>query len=60
MWLCLLKELALRLDPDLVKEMDKFIIPGALMPSFTIRKELQQRYNVDRRHLYDYFHSRGE
>ncbi|KIK67278.1 hypothetical protein GYMLUDRAFT_156339 [Collybiopsis luxurians FD-317 M1] len=29
------------------------------MPSFEIRKELQIRYQVDRRHLYDYFHSRG-
>ncbi|KAF9270830.1 hypothetical protein L218DRAFT_848869 [Marasmius fiardii PR-910] len=29
------------------------------MPSFAIRKELQERYQVDRRHLYDYFHSRG-
>ncbi|KAF9021754.1 hypothetical protein BDZ89DRAFT_957166 [Hymenopellis radicata] len=29
------------------------------MPSFAIRKDLQERYAVDRRHLYDYFHSRG-
>lgn len=29
------------------------------MPNFEIRKELQIRYQVDRRHLYDYFHSRG-
>ncbi|KAI6047979.1 hypothetical protein EDC04DRAFT_2556245 [Pisolithus marmoratus] len=29
------------------------------MPSFAVRKELQERYNVDRRHIYDYFHSRG-
>ncbi|KAF9225394.1 hypothetical protein BS17DRAFT_661456, partial [Gyrodon lividus] len=29
------------------------------MPSFAVRKELQERYNIDRRHIYDYFHSRG-
>ncbi|KAI5998005.1 hypothetical protein EDD15DRAFT_2162251 [Pisolithus albus] len=29
------------------------------MPSFAVRKELQERYNVDRRHIYDYFHGRG-
>ncbi|KAJ3737691.1 hypothetical protein DFJ43DRAFT_987364 [Lentinula guzmanii] len=29
------------------------------MPNFDIRKELQIRYQVDRRHIYDYFHSRG-
>ncbi|KAG2076825.1 hypothetical protein BDR04DRAFT_1002190 [Suillus decipiens] len=29
------------------------------MPSFAVRKELQERYNIDRRHVYDYFHSRG-
>ncbi|KAK0208954.1 hypothetical protein DFS33DRAFT_488605 [Desarmillaria ectypa] len=39
--------------------MEVHIKPGAYMPSFSIRKDLQERYNVDRRHLYDYFHSRG-
>ncbi|KAI6112499.1 hypothetical protein EDD16DRAFT_1484655 [Pisolithus croceorrhizus] len=29
------------------------------MPSFAVRKELQERYNVDRRPIYDYFHRRG-
>ncbi|KIO06863.1 hypothetical protein M404DRAFT_137806 [Pisolithus tinctorius Marx 270] len=29
------------------------------MPSFAVRKVLQERYNADRRHIYDYFHSRG-
>ncbi|KAG1853995.1 hypothetical protein F4604DRAFT_1591404 [Suillus subluteus] len=29
------------------------------MPSFAVPKELQERYNIDRRHVYDYFHSRG-
>ncbi|KAG7452120.1 uncharacterized protein BT62DRAFT_1071297 [Guyanagaster necrorhizus] len=51
--------LAARLGPDLVREMEVHIKPGAYMPSFPIRKDLQERYNVDRRHLYDYFHSRG-
>ncbi|KAK0233826.1 hypothetical protein IW262DRAFT_1488096 [Armillaria fumosa] len=51
--------LAARLGPDLVREMEVHIKPGAYMPSFSIRKDLQERYNVDRRHLYDYFHSRG-
>jgi hypothetical protein len=53
------ERLALRLDPKLVAEMDAFITPGAKMPTFTVRKDLQERYNVDRRHIYDYFHSRG-
>jgi len=39
--------------------MEAYITPGAIMPSFEIRKELQIRYLVDRRHIYDYFHSRG-
>lgn len=52
-------ELAERLPDGLVKEMETFIKPGAIMPNFDVRKELQIRYQVDRRHLYDYFHSRG-
>lgn len=52
-------DLAARLGPDLVREMEVHIRPGAYMPSFAIRKDLQERYSVDRRHLYDYFHSRG-
>ena len=51
--------LALRLGPDLVAEMEALIVPGAKMPSFTVRKDFQERYCVDRRHIYDYFHSRG-
>jgi hypothetical protein len=51
--------LALRLDPGLVAEMDALIIPGAKMPTFSVRKDFQERYKVDRRHIYDYFHSRG-
>lgn len=53
------ERLALRLDPKLVAEMDVLITPGAKMPTFAIRKDLQERYKVDRRHIYDYFHSRG-
>ncbi|ESK96231.1 hypothetical protein Moror_7221 [Moniliophthora roreri MCA 2997] len=53
------KKLGERLGPDLVREMEAYIEPGAAMPNFAIRKELQERYQVDRRHLYDYFHSRG-
>jgi hypothetical protein len=52
--------LASRLEPDLVRDMNALILPGITeMPSFAVRKELQERYNIDRRHIYDYFHSRG-
>lgn len=53
------ERLATRLDPRLVAEMDAFIVAGAKMPNFAIRKDFQERYCVDRRHIYDYFHSRG-
>ncbi|KIY46313.1 hypothetical protein FISHEDRAFT_47463 [Fistulina hepatica ATCC 64428] len=29
------------------------------MPVFAIRKSMQERFSVDRRNIYDYFHSRG-
>ncbi|KAI5833759.1 hypothetical protein K523DRAFT_264718, partial [Schizophyllum commune Tattone D] len=29
------------------------------MPVFEVRKSMQERYSVDRRNIYDYFHSRG-
>jgi hypothetical protein len=52
--------LAKRLGPELVGELNALIVPGNRdMPSFAVRKELQERYNIDRRHLYDYFHSKG-
>ncbi|RDB29082.1 hypothetical protein Hypma_015956 [Hypsizygus marmoreus] len=51
--------LATRLGPSLVAEMEALIVPGAKMPPFSVRKDFQERYNVDRRHIYDYFHSRG-
>ncbi|KAF8140637.1 hypothetical protein EV363DRAFT_1292678 [Boletus edulis] len=54
------ESLALRLGPDLVRDLDALITHGNTeMPSFAVRKELQERYNIDRRHIYDYFHSRG-
>ncbi|EAU92283.2 hypothetical protein CC1G_00502 [Coprinopsis cinerea okayama7 len=53
------QRLALRLGPELVAEMEALIVPGAKMPTFAVRKDFQERYNVDRRHIYDYFHSRG-
>lgn len=54
------ESLALRLGPDLVRDLDALITPGNTeMPSFAVRKELQERYSIDRRHIYDYFHSRG-
>ncbi|KAF7347476.1 hypothetical protein MVEN_01503800 [Mycena venus] len=51
--------LAIRLGPELTAEMDAYIVPGAKMPSFEIRQGFVKKYNVDRRHIYDYFHSRG-
>jgi hypothetical protein len=53
------QRLAVRLGPELVAEMEALIIPGAKMPTFAVRKDFQERYQVDRRHIYDYFHSRG-
>jgi hypothetical protein len=53
------QRLAIRLGPELVAEMEAHIYPGAKMPSFDVRKVFQDKYNVDRRHIYDYFHSRG-
>lgn len=54
------ENLALRLGPDLVRDLEALIQPGNIeMPSFAARKELQERYDIDRRHIYDYFHSRG-
>ncbi|KAF9055902.1 hypothetical protein BJ165DRAFT_1521868 [Panaeolus papilionaceus] len=53
------QRLAIRLGPDLVAEMEALIVPGAKMPTFAVRKDFQERYCVDRRHIYDYFHSRG-
>nr|GAT59809.1 predicted protein [Mycena chlorophos] len=51
--------LATRLGADLTADLDKFLFPGAKMPSFAVRQELVKKYSVDRRHIYDYLHSRG-
>ncbi|RPD82139.1 hypothetical protein L226DRAFT_564747 [Lentinus tigrinus ALCF2SS1-7] len=54
------ESLAVRLGPELVAELESFVKPGIVeMPSFAIRQEIQARYNVDRRHIYDWFHSKG-
>ncbi|KAM5536007.1 hypothetical protein V8D89_010265 [Ganoderma adspersum] len=52
--------LAIRLGPELVAELERYVKPGAVeMPSFAIRQDIQMRFNVDRRHIYDWFHSKG-
>ncbi|RDX51946.1 hypothetical protein OH76DRAFT_230911 [Lentinus brumalis] len=54
------ESLAVRLGPELVAELERHVQPGVIeMPSFAIRQEVQERYNVDRRHIYDWFHSKG-
>lgn len=54
------ESLALRLGPELVHDLDALVPPGSRdMPSFASRKELQERHKVDRRHIYDYYHSKG-
>jgi hypothetical protein len=52
--------LAVRLPANLVLELDALISPDHTdMPTFAVRKELQERYDIDRRHIYDYLHSKG-
>ncbi|KAI0682320.1 hypothetical protein BC835DRAFT_1299844 [Cytidiella melzeri] len=29
------------------------------MPPFSVRQKIQKKYDVDRRHVYDWFHNRG-
>lgn len=54
------ESLAARLGPELVAEMEKHIIPGSIeMPPFSIRRDIQIKFGIDRRHIYDFFHSRG-
>ncbi len=54
------ESLAARLGPELVAEMEKHIIPGRIeMPPFSIRRDIQIKFGIDRRHIYDFFHSRG-
>ncbi|KZT08608.1 uncharacterized protein LAESUDRAFT_723489 [Laetiporus sulphureus 93-53] len=52
--------LAARLGPELVKELEALLEPGMTeMPPFSVRQAIQKRYNIDRRHVYDWFHSKG-
>ncbi|KAH9949358.1 hypothetical protein B0H21DRAFT_130489 [Amylocystis lapponica] len=54
------ESLATRLGPELIKELEALLEPGmSEMPSFSVRQEIQKRYNINRRHIYDWFHSRG-
>jgi hypothetical protein len=52
--------LAQKLGPEVVADLQACILPGMTeMPSFEIRKRIQQRHNIDRRHIYDWFHAMG-
>ncbi|KIP11732.1 hypothetical protein PHLGIDRAFT_114309 [Phlebiopsis gigantea 11061_1 CR5-6] len=54
------ESLAGRLGPELVKELEALLKTGITeMPSFAVRQEIQQRYSIDRRHIYDWFHNKG-
>lgn len=54
------ESLAMRLGPQLVNELEALLQPGATeMPPFHVRQAIQKRYNIDRRHIYDWFHSKG-
>ena len=54
------ENLVFRLVPDLLPDIEALILPGNVeIPSFAVQLELQKRYNVDRCHIYNYFHSRG-
>ncbi|EPQ60109.1 hypothetical protein GLOTRDRAFT_123866 [Gloeophyllum trabeum ATCC 11539] len=50
-----------RMCAELLKELEALIIPGVTteMPPYDIRRELQRRYNVDRRLIYDWFRGKG-
>jgi hypothetical protein len=40
--------------------MEKHITPGSIeMPPFSVRRDIQIKFGIDRRHIYDFFHSRG-
>jgi hypothetical protein len=52
--------LSARLGPEIVAALDALVTPGQTeMPSYAERKSIQQRFNLDRRHIYDYYHSKG-
>ena len=43
------ESLALRLGPDLIRELDAIIPKGSTeMPCFALRKDIQERFNLDR------------
>lgn len=49
-----------RLPAGLVADMDKLVREDPhTMPSYAVRKELQERYDIDRRPIYEYFHAHG-
>ncbi|KAI0035131.1 hypothetical protein K488DRAFT_83337 [Vararia minispora EC-137] len=52
--------LAERLGPEVVAELERHIIPGETeMPPFSVRRDIQVKFGIDRRHIYDFYHSRG-
>ncbi|TCD65468.1 hypothetical protein EIP91_002585 [Steccherinum ochraceum] len=52
--------LATRLGPELVKELESLLTPGMTeMPSFAARQAIQKKYDIDRRHIYDWYHTKG-
>ena len=55
-----IESLASRLGPEVVGELEALVIPGSKeMPSFTARQAIQKRYNINRRHIYDWYHTKG-
>lgn len=54
------ESLAARLGPEVVAELEKHIEPGNIeMPSFAVRRAVQVKFSIDRRHIYDFYHSKG-
>jgi len=54
------ESLAARLGPELVCRDGKTYHPGRIeMPPFSIRRDIQIKFGIDRRHIYDFFTSRG-
>lgn len=54
------ESLALRLGSVLVRDLDALVPPGSkVIPPFSLRKVIQEKHNIDRRHVYDYYHSKG-
>ncbi|KAI0682552.1 hypothetical protein BC835DRAFT_1477790, partial [Cytidiella melzeri] len=52
--------LAFRLGSDLIKELKGLLQPGMTeMPPFSVQQKIQKKYDVDRRHVYNWFHNRG-